>query len=113
MGCAGSQNELAMTQFFVHLPPQPGHVLLTEVERLPQGQTLTVLKHKSPTVTVVVLTANIHLEESFPSSQKLLLFFFDCLCLEILKDVLWAASVEGPLRVKVSDCSTRDVYTDQ
>lgn len=31
----GSQGELAVTQFFVHLPPQPGHILLAEAEWLP------------------------------------------------------------------------------
>lgn len=31
----GSQGELAVTQFFVHLPPQPGHIQLAKAERLP------------------------------------------------------------------------------
>lgn len=39
----GSQGERAVTQFFVHLPPQPWHILLAEAERQPQSQALTVL----------------------------------------------------------------------
>lgn len=34
-GGVRSQGKLAVTQFFVHLPPEPGHVLLAEAERLP------------------------------------------------------------------------------
>lgn len=33
-GC-GSQGELAVTQFFVHLPPEPRHILLAKAEWLP------------------------------------------------------------------------------
>lgn len=40
----GSQGELAVTQFFVHVPPQARHILLPEAKRLPKGQTLTVLR---------------------------------------------------------------------
>jgi len=45
-GCrvGGSQGELAATEFFVHLPPQPRHVLLAEDEGLPECQTLAVLQ---------------------------------------------------------------------
>lgn len=42
-GEGGSQGELAVTQFFVHVPPQARHVLLAEAEELPERQTLTVL----------------------------------------------------------------------
>lgn len=34
-GGSWSQDEFAVTQFFVHLPPQPGHVLLAKAEWLP------------------------------------------------------------------------------
>lgn len=39
-----SQGKLAVTEFFVHLPPQSRHVLLAEAEGLSQGQTLAVLQ---------------------------------------------------------------------
>lgn len=46
----GSQDELAVTQFFVHLPSEPLHVLLAKAEGLPQSQTLAVLQRSRDAV---------------------------------------------------------------
>lgn len=39
-----SWQQLTVTEFFVHEPPQPGHVLLSKTEQLSQRQALTVLQ---------------------------------------------------------------------
>lgn len=109
----GSQDEFAMAQFFVHLPSEPRHVQLPEAEPLSQGQAFAILKYKGSTVAVIVLTTNIHFEKAIPSIQKISSIFLDCLCLEILKNMLGAASVERPLGVEVGDGSARDVDADQ
>lgn len=70
-----------MAQFFVHLPPEPLHVLLAEAEGLPQSQTLAVLQRsrkgqnrsrddpdgvrvwaEEPSVTRVCSTGETHLQ---------------------------------------------------
>lgn len=47
-----SQGELAVTEFFVHLPPQSRHILLPKAERLSQCQTLAVLQRQEDSFNI-------------------------------------------------------------